>query len=131
MKKGTKKGTKAPMLKTVVVKCSNFWEDEFDINPDIFDDIFMEAATRSIEKRKDLPGFTVAVMIECWEKKYATDPNNHICYNTYFIMTNAGMHNKAEMLRLNFFKMHKIDLQKESLKPNESNGRSETKSSLN
>jgi hypothetical protein len=108
---------KAPALKIVAVKCSTFWNDEFEIDPNIFDDIYLEAATRAIEKRKDLPGFKVAVMIECWEKKHVDNSNKHICYNTYFILINSGLHNKAEMLRLNFFKEHKIDLQKESLKP--------------
>ena len=109
-----------PGIKTVSVKCSSFWEDEFEINPSVFDDIYMEAATRAVERRKHVPGFKVAMMIECWEKQYAADPSKHICYNTYFVMVNAGMHEKAEMLRLNFFKQHQIDLQKQSLKPDES-----------
>lgn len=122
---------KAPALKTVSVKCSTFWDDEFEINPAVFDDIYMEAATRAIEKRKDLPGFKVAVIIECWEKKHVADPNKHICYNTYFVLINSGLHKKAEMLRRNFFNQHKIDLQKESLKPEGENGGRKSKSKLN
>ena len=107
---------KASTLKKVVVKCSDFWMDEFEIDSEIFDDVYVEAATRAIEKRKDLPGFKVTVIIECWEKKDFKKPEKHFCYNTYRILINAGLHGKAEMLRINFMKMHGIDLQKESLK---------------
>ena len=126
-----KKTMKTPVLKTVAVKCSTFWDDEFEIDSEVFDDIYMEAATRAIEKRKDLPGFKVAVMIECWENKHISDPSKHICYNTYFVLINAGLHKKSEMLRLNFFKQHKIDLQKESLKPEGENGGRKPKPNLN
>lgn len=113
---------KAPALKTVAVRCADFWEDVFDIDPSIHDDIFMEAATRAVDKRKRLANFMVTVMVECWEKKNENIPNKHFCYNTYFILVNSGLHKKAEMLRLNFFKLHKIDIQKESLKPKDVNG---------
>lgn len=122
---------KAPALKTVAVRCSDFWEDVFEIDPTVHEDIYMEAATRAVEKRKALENFKVTVMVECWEKKNQDNPDKHFCYNTYFILVNAGLHKKAEMLRLNFFKMHKIDLQKESLKPKEANGGSPSKSKLN
>jgi hypothetical protein len=111
-----KKDTKTSTLKTVVVKCSNFWMDEFDIDSDSFDDIYVEAATRAIEKRKDTPGFKVTVILECWEKKDFKKPEKHFCYNTYRVLINAGLHEKAEILRLNFMRMHGIDLQKESLR---------------
>lgn len=90
--------------------------DELEIDSEIFDDVYVEAATRAIEKRKDLPGFKVTVIIETWEKKDFKKPDRHFCYNTYRILINAGMHGKAEMLRLNFLRMHGVDLQKESLK---------------
>ena len=125
------KSMKPPALKTVSVRCSDFWSDEFEIDPSIYDDVLMEAATRAVEKRKDDPEFKVTIMIECWEKKDEQDLTKHICYNTYFILVNAGLHKKAEILRLNFFKLNKIDIQKESLKPNESNGGSKSKPSLN
>jgi hypothetical protein len=70
-------------------------------------------------------------MVECWEKKYEKNLDKHFCYNTYFVLINAGLHKKAEMLRLNFFKMHKIDLQKESLTPKDSNDGSSDKSKFN
>lgn len=125
-----KKTMKPSKIKTVAVKCAEFWDDTFDIDSSVYDDILMEAATRAVEKRKDLPGFTVAAMIECWEAKYENNPDKHVPYNTYFVFINAGMHKKAEMLRLNFFRTHKIDLQKESPKPR-NDGERPNKSGLN
>ncbi len=111
-----KNDMKLPALKKVVVKCSDFWKDEFEIDPEIFDDVYAEAATRAVEKRKNLPGFKVVVILECWEKKDLKIPEKHFCYNTYRILVNAGLYEKAEIFRSNFLKAYNIDLQKESLK---------------
>ena len=115
-----KKSMKPSTLKKIIVKCSfednEFWMDEHEIDSEIFDDVYVEAATRSIEKRRDLPGFRVAVILECWEKKDFKRPDKHFCYNTYRVLINDSMHEKAEMLRFNFMQIHGIDLQKESLK---------------
>jgi hypothetical protein len=113
---------KSSAIKKIVVKCADFWTDEFDIDSETFDDVYVEAATRAIEKRKNLPGFKVTVILETWEKKDVKKPNKHYCYNTYRVLINAGMHEKAEMLRLNFMTMHGIDLQKESLKGEDEDG---------
>ena len=111
-----KKDMKSSTLKKVVVKCANLWMDEFEVDSELFDDIYVEAATRAIEKRKDLSEFKVTVVIEAWEKKDFKRPNRHFCYNTYRVLINAAMHEKAEILRMNFMKLNGIDLQKESLK---------------
>ena len=111
-----KKYMKSSKIKKIVVKCSNFWMDEFEIDSEIFDDVYVEAATRAVEKRQAIPGFKVGVIIECWEKKDFKKPEKHFCYNTYRVLINAGLHEKAEILRLNFMRMHGIDLQKESLR---------------
>jgi len=113
---------KSSALKKIVVKCASLWMDEYEIDPEIFDDVYVEAATRAIEKRKDEVGFRVTVILECWEKKDFKRPDKHFCYNTYRILINAGMHGKAEMLRINFLQMHGIDLQKESLKGDNEDG---------
>lgn len=105
-------------LKKVVVKCLD-WTEEFEIDPTIFDDIYMEAATRALEKRKDGEKFLVTVVMECYIKSDAKKSNKHYVYNTYFVLVNAGLHFKAEMMRLNFLKSHGIDLRKESLKGDE------------
>jgi len=120
--------TKKSALKKVVVQCANFWMDEFNIDPNVFDDIYMEAATRAVDKRQNEPNFKVAVIIKCWIASDVDKPDKHICYNTYFVMINSGLHIKAENFRRNFLLLHKIDLQKESLKPSNSDGGSKTKS---
>ncbi len=107
---------KSSKIKKIVVKCSNFWMDEFEIDSEIFDDVYVEAATRAVEKRQAIPGFKVGVIIECWEKKDFTKPLKHICYNTYRVLINAGLHGKAEMMRTNFIKLYGTDLRNESLK---------------
>ena len=97
---------KAPTTKKkIVVKCADFWMDEHEIDSEIFDDVYIESATRAVEKRKNQKGFQVAVIIECWEKKDFKRPEKHFCYNTYRVLINAGLHDKAEMLRNNFMKM--------------------------
>ena len=115
-----KKVTKAPKLKVVVVKCAKFWEHQFEIDSDIFDDIYMEAATRAIEKLKD-EEFKLTIVLECWEQKDADKPDKHFCYNSYFVLVNAGLHQKAEMLRMNFLQEHQLDIQKESIKSLDNN----------
>ena len=122
---------KPSTLKKIVVKCADFWMDELEIDPEIFDDVYVEAATRAIEHRKDLPGFKVTVILECWEMKDFKKPEKHFCYNTYRVLINAGMHDKAEILRLNFMKMHGIDLQKESLKGENGNTTSQSSTDIN
>lgn len=114
-------------LKKVVVRCLD-WEEEFSIDPGIFDDIYVEAATRALEKRKDGEKFLVTVVMECYLKKDEKDVDNHFIYNTYFVLINAGLYYKAEMMRLNFMKSHGIDLRKESLKGNDNNGTGPTNS---
>lgn len=107
---------KSSTLKKIVVKCGDYWMDEHEIDSNLFDDVYVEAATRAIEQRKNQPGLKVTVIIETWEKKDFKRPDKHYCYNTYRIFVNAGIHDKAENLRQNFIKLHGIDLSKESLK---------------
>jgi len=102
-------------LRKVVVKCLD-WTEEFAVDPEIFDDIYMEAATRALEKRKDGEKFLVTVVMETYLKADTKKSEKHYVYNTYFVLINAGLHFKAEMMRLNFLKSHGIDLRKESLK---------------
>jgi hypothetical protein len=126
---------KSSTIKNIIVQCGQnpetkkpYWKDEIEVDSEIFDDPLLEAATQSVEKRKNEPDFKVAVVIECFEKKNAKDPMKHICYNSYFIMVNAGLYEKAELLRLNFKKAYKTDLQKESIKGEADDGKPNTKS---
>jgi hypothetical protein len=106
---------KKSALKTVIVKCLN-WEETIVVDSDVFEDYYMEAATRAIEKKKEEDNIEVAVVMECYEKKNEKKPNKHFVYNTYYVLVNAALYDKAELLRLNFMKLHGIDLKEESLK---------------
>ena len=127
---------KPPVLKKIVVKCDlktkdNInvgWDDEIAIDPTIFDDVLLEAATRAVEKRKDEPGFCLGMTLECFDKKLVGNPDDHYCYNTYFVMINASMHKKAEALRSNFINLFKVDLKIESLRGE--NGNNTTSKSI-
>ena len=102
-------------FKKVVVKCLD-WTEEFNIDSTIFNDVYVEAATRALEKRKDGEKFLVTVVMETFLKSDTNKAQKHYVYNTYFVLINAGLYFKAEMMRLNFLKSHGIDLRKESLK---------------
>jgi hypothetical protein len=117
------------VMKKVVVKCLD-WEDVIDIDSVIFDDVYMEAATRALEKRKDGEKFLVTVVMECYLKRDINKPDKHFVYNTYFVLVNAGLHQKAEVMRFNFLKSHGIDLRKEKIK-GEENGPNDPKSQSN
>jgi len=112
-----KKATKPSKIKKVIVQSLD-WSEEIGVDDTIFDDVYMEAATRAIEKNKDTPNFSVAIIIKC-HKKGETDLNKHYCYNTYFVLVNAALYEKAELLRLNFLNAHGIDIQKQSLNGDE------------
>ncbi len=113
-----KKSMKPSKLKKIVVKCLD-WTDVVEVDADIFDDVYLEAATRVVEKNRNTPDFTVSIVIVCYEKKDEKDSNKHICYNTYYVLVNAAMYDKAELLRLNFLKIYNIDIKKQSLHGNE------------
>jgi hypothetical protein len=118
MKQSMKKST----LKKVVVKCGQFWEDVITVDSSLFDDVYMEAATRAMEKRKLEPDLKVTVMMICWLKKDEKNINKHFSYNTYFILINSGLHAKAELMRAAFFNQYKIDLRFEKLKEDDAGG---------
>ena len=107
-----------PTLKTIIVKCLN-WEETVVVDSNIFSDYYMEAATRAIEKKNQENNIEVAVVMECYEKDNEKNPKKHFIYNTYFVLINCSMYDKAEMLRLNFLKLYGIDLKKESLNSDE------------
>lgn len=98
-------------IKTVVVQLTADNVFEFNVDTDIFDDPFLEAATRAVEhSRKQRHGIIRAVA-DCWDK---TIPKNHRLYNSYHILVNASCYAKAEQLRDKFKMQTNVDL---SLEP--------------
>ena len=100
---------KSPMIKTVVVRLTTENVSEYDVDTDIFDDPFLEAATRAIEKTKKKMRGIIRAMIECWDKK---DPKKVIMFNSYWILVNASCYSKAELLREKFKMQTNCDLAK-------------------
>jgi hypothetical protein len=112
MNKGNMK--KSSTLKKIVVKSLD-WSFELDVDSEMCEDILLEAATRIIEKNKRTKGFKLAVIMECFEKKNAKVADKHYVYNTYYVMINAGLYEKAEQLRSEFKKTFNVDLKTEPL----------------
>ena len=85
--------------KTIVVRLTADNICEFDVDTNIFEDPFMEAATRAVEISKKKKYSTIRPITECWDKK---SPKKSMLYNSYWILVNASCYNKAEQLREKF-----------------------------
>ena len=120
------KKMKSSKIKTVVVECKlrdDVYTKQFDINSEIFDDILLEASTRFAEQHVKKQNIKISPILTAWEKKDAKNYEKHFCYNSYYIIINAGFHRKAEIMRKNFMAATGIDLKKEKIKT-EQNGKS-------
>lgn len=98
---------KPSTIKTIVVRLTADNINEIDVNADIFDDPFMEASTRAVEKSKEIKRGIVRAIIECWEKN---DPKKTYLYNSYWVLVNAACYKKAELLREKFKMQYDCDL---------------------
>ena len=102
-----KKIMNSSTIKTIVVKLTPDNICEFDIDIDIFDDPFIEAATRAVEKTRRQKHGIIRATTECWDKK---SPNKSQMYNSYWILVNASCYFKAEQLRDKFKMQTNCDL---------------------
>ena len=103
---------KSAANKTIVVRLTAENVQEFEIDTEIFDDPFLEAATRAVENTRKQKYGIIRAVTECWEKKL---PKKSQLYNSYFILVNASCFLKAEQLREKFMLQTKCDLSKEPL----------------
>jgi hypothetical protein len=120
----TKKQMKSPKVKTIVVECRMMDSSdikEFEVDTEIFDDVYLEAATRFVDQHIRKQNSKIAPILFAYEKKDIKNFNNHFCYNSYYVIINAGFYRKAEIMRRNFLTVTGIDLQKESLKNKNTN----------
>ena len=113
MAKGQKRKMKASTMKKVVVRLSPATMMEFGVDNDIFDDIFMEAATRAIEDMKKKKYGSIQPIIECWDKKA---PKRRCMLNAYWVLVNASAFSKAELLREKYQTQTDVDLSKQPVK---------------
>jgi len=105
--------------KVVIVKL-NGKKSQVTVDTELHDDIFIEAATRVIEKyRSDMSFFhKIRIIGECYEKADETDINKHYQINMYHILMNAGLYSVAELLREKARNLHNVDLQLEPARAN-------------
>ena len=101
---------KSSATKTIVVRLTADDVQEFDIDEKVFDDPFLEAATRAVEKSKNQKGSIIRPVTQCWEK---SNPKRGALYNSYWILVNAACYAKAEQLREKFKAQTECDLAKE------------------
>lgn len=104
------KTMKSSATKTIVVQLTADNVQEFDIDGGVFEDPFMEAATRAVEKSKDVKGSIIRPVTQCWEKE---NPKRSAMYNSYWVLVNAACYKKAEQLREKFKAQTDCDLAKE------------------
>ncbi len=115
------KKMKSAKVKTVIVECKmkeSIDTKEFDIDPEIFDDVLLEAATRFAEQRIKNKNAKIAPILTSYEKKNSKNYDKHICFNSYYVIINSGFQKKAEIMRRNFMIASGIDLQKDPIKSN-------------
>ena len=105
------KTMKSSTIKTIVVSLTDNLS-EFEIDTDVFDDPYMEAATRAVEKFRKVRGAIIRPITNCWDKKTPKKPE---MYNSYWILVNAGCYAKAEQLREKFKAQNDVDLKNEPL----------------
>jgi len=110
---------KSSTNKVVIVKI-NGKRHQITVDAEIHDDIFIEAATRVVEKYKNDPTFfhKIRIIGECYEKVDEDKVECHHQINMYHILLNAGLFSMAELLREKTKNLHKVDLMKEPARAN-------------
>lgn len=126
------KTMKSSAIKTIVVSLTADNVSEFEVDTEVFEDPFLEAATRAVEKCKKNKGAIIRPVTSCWEKELVAETPEELkkktvkksgkkmakdthLYNSYWILVNAGCYQKAEQLREKFKMQHNIDLKNEPL----------------
>lgn len=103
---------KSSVIKKIVVRISADNEFTFEVDSEVHDDVFLEAATRAMETLKTKKYAIIHAFTQCWEEK---TPKKSYIYNSYKILTNAGRYRTAELLREKFKKQTDCDLKNEPL----------------
>ena len=110
---------KSSKMKNIVVKLSSDNIINVEVDAEIhFDDPLLEAATRAIEQCQKKKFGIIRPITECWEKKDARSPKKHALFNSYWLLVNAALYDKAELLRERFMQQNNVDLKHEPMKAN-------------
>ena len=98
------------LIKNIVVCLNKDDISEYDIDTETFDDPYLEAITRAIEKgARSSKVIRVRPLSICWEK---SNPKKQTSCNSYLAMVNASLYKKAELLREKYKIQYDIDLAK-------------------
>jgi hypothetical protein len=99
-------------IKTVIVNI-NGEKHHVDVDEDIHDNIFFEAATQVIETHRgdDTYFHKMRLIGECYLKEDEKNPVKHFQFNMYHILNNAGIFSTAALLREKAKNLHDIDIQ--------------------
>jgi hypothetical protein len=113
------KTMKSSTAKVVIV---NLNKKKYQVTVDaaVYDDIYIEAATRVVEKKKkDMSFFhKMHLIAECYEKADTEKVENHYQLNMYHVLMNAGLYSIAELLRTKAKNLHDVDIQLEPARAN-------------
>lgn len=107
---------KSSTIKKIIVKLASNNVFEIDVDADIFDDPHLEAATQAIEQCRIKKYGIIRPITECWEKKDEKIPKKHHLFNSFWILVNASLFQKAELLREKFRNQTNVDLSKEPIR---------------
>jgi hypothetical protein len=67
--------------------------------------------------RKNMSFFhKMKVVADCYEKRHARKPIEHVQVNMYYVLLNAGLYSIAELLREKTKNIHNVDLQLEPVR---------------
>lgn len=110
---------KSSTTKVVIVKI-NGKKNQVTVDTAIHDDIFVEAATRVVEKQRgNASYFTKTKLIGlCYLKDDHKNPERHQHVNLYYVLMNAGFYDLAELVRDKTKEAHKVDLQTQPMRCN-------------
>jgi hypothetical protein len=88
------------------------WERIINVDPTIFDDVYVEACTQAMETNFKENNMLVAPFIEASVK----NKKRVYIFNSYKILSNAGYHTFAENLRKNVKRNMSVDLKNEPIR---------------
>lgn len=113
------KTMKSSTNKVVIVKI-NGKKHQVTVDSEVHDDVFIEAATRVVERYRSNPAFfhKIRIIGECYEKIDEENVEKHYQINMYHVLHNASMFGIAELLREKTKNLHKVDLSLEPARAN-------------
>lgn len=106
---------KSSTIKTIIVSLDTSNIHEIDVDANIFDDVYMEAATRAVEKCNVRKYGIIRPIISCWDKK-DEPPKRKELINSYWVLVNAAAYKLAELIRERFKTQSDKDLAKEPVR---------------